>query len=66
MYVLFFYGRALQEEIEVTDDEHSQQLSATEKVVHVRVPLDEFKLMIAVSIQALRRADLKIDCFGLH
>ena len=65
-YVLFFYGRALQEEIEVSEDEHSQQLSATENVVRVRVLLDEFKPMMAPSIQELRRAGLKIDCFGLH
>ena len=65
-YVLFFHGRALQEEIKVSEDEHSQQLSATENVVRVRVLLDEFKPMMALSIQELRRAGLKIDCFGLH
>ena len=41
IYILFFYGRALQEEIEGSDDEHSQQLSATENVVCERVLLDE-------------------------
>ena len=55
-YVLFFYGRALQKEIEVSDDEHSQQLSATDNVVRVRVLLDEFKPLMASSIQELRRA----------
>ena len=54
------------EEIEVSDDEHSQQLSATENVVRVRVLLDEFKPMIAASIQELRRAGLKIDYCGLN
>ena len=63
---MFLYGRALQEEIEVSDDGHSQQLSATENVVHVRVLLGEFKPMMAASIQELRRAGLKIDCFGLN
>ena len=62
---MFFYCRALQEEIEVSDDEHSQQLSATENVVRVQVLLGEFKPMMAASIQELRRAGLKIDCFGL-
>ena len=62
---MFFYCRALQEEIEVSDDEHSQQLSATENVVRVRVLLGEFKPMMAASIQELRRAGLKINCFGL-
>lgn len=63
---MFLYGRALEEEIEVSDDEHSQQLSATENVVRVRVLHDEFKPTMAASIQELRRAGLKIDCFGLH
>ena len=48
------------------DDEHSQQLSATENVFRVRVLLGEFKPMMAASIQELRRAGLKIDCFGLN
>ena len=66
MYILFFYGRALQEEIEASDDGHSQQLSATKNVVRVRVLLGKFKPMMAASIQELRRAGLKIDCFGLN
>ena len=63
---MFLYGRALQEEIEVSDDGHSQQFSATENVVRVRVLLGEFKPMMAASIPELRRAGLKIDCFGLN
>ena len=63
---MFLYGRALQEEIEVSDDGHSQQFSATENVVRVRVLLGEFKPMMAASIQELRRAGLKIDCFGFN
>ena len=37
-----------------------------QKMWFARVLLDEFKPMMAASIQELRRAGLKIDCFGLH
>ena len=47
-------------------DIRSQQLSATENVVRVRVLIGEFKPMMTASIQELRRAGLKIDCFGLN
>ena len=39
---------------------------STENVVRVRVLREEFKPMMTTSIRELRRAGLKIDCFGLH
>ena len=53
---MFLYGRALQEQIEVSDDGHSQQVSATENVVRVRVLLGEFKPMMAASIQEVEES----------
>ena len=64
--VLLLYCRALQEQIEISGDEQSQEVSSTENVVRVRVLHEDFKPMIAASIQELRRAGLKVDCFGLR
>ena len=64
---IFFYRRALQDEMEVSDDEQqSQEISATENVVRLRVFKDDFKPMMFPSMQELPRAGLKIDCFGLR
>ena len=58
--------RPYQLSYEATHWERGQfsELSATENVVCVRVLLGEFKPTMAASIQELRRAGLKIDCFG--
>ena len=53
---LLLYCRALQEQIEISDDEQSQEESSTENVVRVRVLHEVFKPMMAASIQELRRA----------
>ena len=63
---LFFIDSALQDEIDISDDEQSQEMLSTENVVRVRVLREEFKPMMTTSIRELRRAGLKIDCFGLH
>ena len=63
---LFFIDSALQDEIDICDDEQSQEMLSTENVVRVRVLREEFKPMMTTSIRELRRAGLKIDCFGLH
>ena len=54
--VLLLYCRALQEQIEISGDEQSQEVSSTENVVRVRVLHEDFKPMMAASIQELRRA----------
>ena len=63
---LFCIDSALQDEIDISDDEQSQEMLSTENVVRVRVLREEFKPMMTTSIRELRRAGLKIDCFGLH
>ena len=63
-----FFDRALQDEIDVSSDgeEDSEDSSVTENVVRLQVLHDDFKPMLSTSIQELRRAGLKIDCFGLR
>ena len=61
---LFFIDSALQDEIDISDDEQSQEMLSTENVVRVRVLREEFKPMMTTSIWELRRPGLKIDCFG--
>ena len=63
---LFFIDSALQDDTDISDDEQSQEMLSTENVVRVRVLREEFKPMMTTSIRELRRAGLKIDCFGLH
>ena len=63
---LFFIDSALRDEIDISGDEQSQEMLSTENVVRVRVLREEFKPMMTTSIRELRRAGLKIDCFGLH
>ena len=63
---LFFIDSALQDEIDISDDEQSQEMLSTENVVRVRVVREEFKPMMTTSIRELRRPGLKIDCFGPH
>ena len=63
--IFFLNGRALQEEIEFSNDDQSKVISATENVVRIRVLHEDFKPLMAASIRELRRAGLKIDCFGL-
>ena len=43
---LFFIDSALQDEIDISDDEQSQEMLSTENVVHVRVLREEFKPMM--------------------
>ena len=64
----FFCDRAIQDEIDVSSDgeEDSEDSSVTENVVRLQVLHDDFKPIMSTSIQELRRAGLKIDCFGLH
>ena len=64
----FFRDRALQDEIDVSTDgeEDSEDSSVTENVVRLEVLHDDFKPMLSTSIQELRRAGLKIDCFSLR
>ena len=64
--IFFLNGRALQEEIEFSNDDQSKVISATENVVRIRLLYEDFKPLMAASIRELRRADLKIDCFGLY
>ena len=63
---LFFIDSALQDDTDTSDDEQSQEMLSTENVVRVQVLREEFKPMMTTSIRELRRAGLKIDCFGLH
>ena len=66
-FFLFFIDRAPQDEININDDKRSQEILSTKNVLRVQVLREEFKPMMTTSIRwELRRAGLKIDCFGLH
>ena len=47
---LFCIDSALQDEIDTSDDEQSQEMLSTENVVRVRVLREEFKPMMTTSI----------------
>ena len=65
-HFLCFVDSASQDEINISDGKQSQEILSTENVLRVRVLREEFKPMMTTSIRELRRAGLKIDCFGRH
>ena len=58
---LFFIDSALQDEIDISDDEQSQEMLSTENVVRVQVLREEFKPMMTTSVRELRRAGLSTE-----
>ena len=58
---LFFINSALQDEIDISDDEQSQEMLSAENVVRVQVLREEFKPMMTTSVRELRRAGLSTE-----
>ena len=58
---LFFIDSALQDEIDISDDEQSQEMLSAENVVRVQVLREEFKPMMTTSVRELRRAGLSTE-----
>ena len=61
--LFYFIGRALQDELDITDQ--SQESAPSENVVRLRVVLENFKPMMKSAVKELRRAGLLLDIFGL-
>ena len=58
---LFFIDSALQDEIDISDDEQSQEMLSAKNVVRVQVLREEFKPMMTTSVRELRRAGLSTE-----
>ena len=58
---LFCIDSALQDEIDISDDEQSQEMLSAENVVRVQVLREEFKPMMTTSVRELRRAGLSTE-----
>ena len=58
---LFFIDSVLQDEIDICDDEQSQEMLSAENVVRVQVLREEFKPMMTTSVWELRRAGLSTE-----
>ena len=58
---LFCKDSALQDEIDISDDEQSQEMLSAENVVRVQVLREEFKPMMTTSVRELRRAGLSTE-----
>ena len=58
---LFFIDSALQDEIDISDDEQSQEMLSAKNMVRVQVLREEFKPMMTTSVRELRRAGLSTE-----
>ena len=61
LLLLFFIDSALQDEIDISDDEQSQEMLSTENVDRVQVLREEFKPMMTTSVRELLRAGLSTE-----